>query len=347
MNSAQHLWSPENIQLGKLLLAVADMQFFVHENWTSASERHSKMPTSTQHYTRSQTRHSSMLAVHARPLPEDRNEDDPDVSILIRRKKLSLAWEMMQSCDPQLWVDVCSLYAMIKAVEQDEKKFQGVENLLEEVAEAKTLMRNAEILGAVETIESYRQEEWYNESSPCRIRRGSMVVVHDEHHDVETVTENKVRHLEHAEAWQKMKSCNKDEWTAACHYHEEYQKHMIVEKLKAAVWVIQDYNESKWSTEVLRRHSLPSSMRHAATLVTLVDDFATDEEYKAHKKRLIEAWQIMKEANPKEWTKACKSHEEDLLSKGLTKEAAAPTGFGHGLMRIEAPARNGISGIAA
>ena len=125
-----------------------------------------------------------MLAVHARPLPEDKNEDDPDVIILIRRKKLSLAWETMQSCDPQLWVDVCSLYAMIKAVEQDEKKFQGVENLLEEVAEAKTLMRNAEILGAVETIESYRQEEWYNESSPCRIRRGSMVVVHDEHHDV-------------------------------------------------------------------------------------------------------------------------------------------------------------------
>ncbi|KAK1743641.1 hypothetical protein QTG54_005238 [Skeletonema marinoi] len=192
----------------------------------------------------------------------------------------------MQSCDPQLWVDVCSLYAMIKAVEQDEKKFQGVEYVLEEVAVAKMLMRNAEILGAVETIESYRQEEWYNDRH--------LVALDVEHGS-------------------KMNGLQLVTTTKSIRTHD-------CEKLKAAVWVIQDYNESKWSTEVMRRHSLPSSMRHAATLVTLVDDFATDEEYKAHKKRLIEAWQIMKEANPQEWTKACKSYEEDLLSKGLTKE---------------------------
>lgn len=344
MDSAQHLWSPENIQLGKLLLAVADMQFFVHENWTSASDRHSQMPTSTQLYTRSQMKHSSMLAVHARPLPEDINEDERTVSILMRRKTLYNAWEMMQACDSELWVDVCSLYAMIKAVEQDKEKFEGNEYVLEEVAEAKMLMTNAEILGAVETIESYRQEEWSNEAAPCCIRRGTMVVVHDEH-NAETTTETKVRHEEHADAWQKMKSCSKDEWTAACHYHEEYKKSMISqhEKLDTAVRFIQDYNESKWSSETLLRHSLPSSMRHAASLVTCVDGFAGDEEYKVHKKRLTEAWQTMKEASPQEWAKACKSHEEDVFMKG----AAAPTSCGHGRMRIKALVRNGVSGTAA
>lgn len=341
MSSNQHLWSPEDIQFGKLLVAVADMQFFVHENWTSASNRHSQMPASSQYYTRQHTRHSSMLAVHARPLPED-NEDDPNVSILIRRKRLSRAWKMMQSCDPKLWVDVCSIYAMTKAVEQDKKKFEGVEYVLREVAEAKMLMRNAEILEAVETIENYRQEEWSNEASPSCIRRGSMVVVHDEHHDVETATENKVRHEEHADAWQTMKSCSEYEWTAACHYHEEYQKHMIAEKLKAAVRVIQDCNESK-ASEVLQSHLLRSSVRHASTLVTGVDDCATDEEYKAHKERLIEAWQTMRQANPKDWTNACKSCEEDLQKRG----AGAPEGIFWNGMRIRDPVRNGVSGTAA
>ena len=322
-------------------MAIADMQFFVHENWTSASNRHSQMPASSQHYTRLQTRHSSMFAVHARPLPED-SEEDPNVSILIRRKRLSRAWEMMQSCDPQLWVDVCSIYAMIKAVEQDEKKFEGFEYVLREVAEAKMLMRNAETLGAVETIENYRQEEWSNEESPLCIRRGSMVVVHDEHHDVESATENKVRHAEHADAWQTMKSSSKDEWAAACHYHEECQKHMIAEKLKAAVRVIQDCDGSK-ASEALRSHLLPSSTRHASTLVTGMNDSATDEEYKAHKERLIEAWQTMKQANPQDWTNACKSCEEDLQKRG----AGAPGGnFWHG-MRIRGPVRNGVSGTAA
>ncbi|KAL7495845.1 hypothetical protein ACHAWT_004191 [Skeletonema menzelii] len=342
MNSAQNLWSPENIQLGKLLLAVADMQFFVHENWTSASVRHSQMPASTQHYTRQQTRHSSLLAVHARPLPEDTNEDDPNVSILIRRKKLSCAWEMMQSCDPELWVDVCSLYAMIKAVEQDKKKFEGVEYVLQEVAEAKMLMRNAEILGAVETIESYHQEEWSNETSSCCIRRGSMVVVHNEHHDIETATENKVRHAEHAEAWEVMKNCTEVEWTAACHYHEACQKQLMAEKLKAAVEVIQEYNGSKWSSEVLHRQFLPPSMRHAATLATRLGDSATNEEYTAHKKSLVEAWQTMKKANPKDWTNACKSHEDEVLTKGSLEKS-----FGNGVMRFKDPVRNGVSGTAA
>ncbi|KAL7439758.1 hypothetical protein ACHAXM_006822 [Skeletonema potamos] len=342
MDSSQNLWSPENIQLGKLLLAAADMQFFVHENWTSASDRHNQMPTSTQHYTRSQMKHSSMLAVHAKPLPEDWNED---VSILIRRKKLSDAWAMMQSCEPDVWVDVCSLYSMIKIVEQDEKNFEGIEYVLEEVAEAKMLMRIAEILGAVETIETYRQEEWSNETSPCCIRRGSMVVVHNEQQNAETITEAKVRHAEHADAWRKMRSCSKDDWTAACRYHEEYNKRIIAqqEKLEAAVWIIQDYNESKWSSETLLHHSLPSSMRHAASLVTRIDASAKNEDHIAHKKKLIEAWQTMKEAGPQEWAMACKSHEEDLLMKG----AAAPTGFGRGIMRIHPPIRNGVSGTAA
>ena len=342
MNSAQNLWSPENIQLGRMLLAAAEMQFFVHENWTSASVRHSQMPASSQHYTRQQTRHSSLLAVHARPLPEDTNKTDPNVSILIRRKKLSDAWEMMQSCDPQVWVDVCSLYGMIKAVEQGKKKFEGVEYVLEEVAEAKMLMRNAEILGAIETMETYRQEEWSNETSSCCIRRGSMVVVHDEHHDVETATESKVRHAEHAEAWEVMKRCSEVEWTAACHYHEEYQKHFIAEKLEAAVEVIQDYNGSKWSSEVLRRHLLPSSIRHAATLATCIDDSATNEDYMAHKKSLVEAWQTMKKANPKDWTNACKSHEDKLLTMGSPRKS-----FGRGVMRVKDPVRNGVSGTAA
>lgn len=282
-----------------------------------------------------------MLAVRARPLPED-NEGDPNESILIRRKRLSRAWEIMQSCDQQLWIAVCSVYAMIKAVEQDEKKVEGVEYVLREVAEAKMLMRNAEILEAVETIESYRQDEWSTEASPTRIRRGSMVVVHDEHQDVETVTENKVRHAEHADAWQTMKSCSEDEWTAACHYHEEYQKHIIAEKLKAAVRVIQDCNERK-ASEVLQSHLLPSSIRHASTLVTGVDDCATDEEYKAHKERLIEAWQTMKKAKPQDWTSACKSCEEDLQKR----EAEAPEGNFWHAMRIREPVRNGVSGTAA
>lgn len=331
----KNILSPENIRLGKLLLAVADMQLFVTEDWTSAPERHSRMPTSAKHFTRSQMRQSSVLVVRARPLPQ-KNEDEPAVSFLIRRKKLTNAWEMMQSCDPDLWTDVCSLHAMIKAVEQDQMKFGGLKSVLEEVAEAKKLMRFAEILAAVDTIESYRQEEWSNESAPTCIRRGSMVVVHDEHHAVETAIEAKVRHAEHSLAWQKMKSCSRDEWIAACRYHEDCNKRMI--ELEAAVSIIQDYDTSKWSSENLLHSSLPTSMRHAASLATRVDTSANDEEYKAHRKRLVEAWQTMKEASPGEWTNACKSHE-DVFKKG---------GFGFGgIVRTQPPVRKGVSGTAA
>lgn len=341
-NNPRSLWTPENIKLGKLLLAVSDMQFFNHDNWTSAPVRHSQMPTSTPHFTRPQMNHSSMLAVHARPQPED-NENEPDVSVLIRRKKLSNAWEMMQSCDPDLWTDVCSLHSMIKAVEQDEKKFDGIEYVLKEVAEAKMLMNIAEILTAVESIEAFRQEEWSNEAASSCIRRGSMVVAHEEHHG-ETTVEAKVRHAEHAEAWQRMKSCSISEWTAACRYHEECTKRMIArrEKLEAAVWVIQDYNSSKWTSENVLHHPLPSSMRHAASLATRVDASEDDEEQQAHKKKLIDAWQTMKEASLTEWTKACKSHEDIFM-----KEGSFPTSSGCSNLRTQPQVRNGVGGIAA
>ncbi len=277
-----------------------------------------------------------MLAVHARPQPED-NENEPDVSVLNRHKKLSNAWEMMQSCDPDLWTDVCSLHSMIKAVEQDEKKFDGIEYVLKEVAEAKMLMNIAEILTAVKSIEAFRQEEWSSEAAPSCIRRGSMVVVHDEHHGAETTVEAKVRHAEHAEAWQKMKSCSNAEWTAACRYHEECTKRTIArrEKLEAAVWIIQDYNSSKWTSENVLHHPLPSSMRHAASLATRVDAPEDDEGQQAHKKRLVDAWQTMKEASLTEWTKACKSHEDIFMKEGSFN------------LRTQPPVRNGVGGRAA
>lgn len=341
-NNNQSLWTSENIKLGKMLWAVSDMQFFNHDNWTSAPVRHSQMPTSAQHFTRPQLRHSSLLAVHARPQPED-NENEPDVSILIRHKKLSNAWEMMQSCDPDLWTDVCSLHSMIKAVEQDEKKFDGIEYVLKEVAEAKMLMNIAEILTAVESIEAFRQEEWSSEAAPSCIRRGSMVVVHEEHHG-ETTAEAKVRHAEHAEAWKKMKSCSKNEWTTACRYHEECTKRTIArrEKLEAAVWVIQDYNSSKWTSENVLHHPLPSSMRHAASLAIRVDATEDDEEQQAHKKRLIDAWETMKEASLTEWTKACKSHEDIFMKEGSFSKSS---GFSN--LRTQPPVRNGVVGRAA
>jgi len=308
ISSIEANWSAEDLRLGKLLLAVANMQSFIQDNWTSAEARHGAMPTTRSHWTRSQMRHSSMLAVHARPIPEECSEN-----VCIRRKKLSEAWSMMQSCYADLWTDVCDLYAMVVAVEQDPVKFEGVKYVLHEVAEAKALMQNAELLSAVETIESYKQEEWKQDQSPSCVRRTSMLMVH-EHHSDESQIEARVRHLEHAEAWQKMKSCDNDEWAAACLYHEEQNKSKIAkcEKLDAACWVMQDFDSKAWTSE------FPKSMKHASSLIvrapSVPESESNDQIYQTHRQMLTEAWETMKEANQKEWTNACRAHEEFVMS---------------------------------
>ena len=123
---------------------VSSMQSFIQDNWTLAEACHGAMPTTqvTGYY----RWHSSMLAMHARSIPEECSEN-----FCIRRKKLSKVWRMMQSCDADLWTDVCDLYAMVVAVEQDPVNFEGVEYVLCEVAEAKALMQNVEHLSAIET----------------------------------------------------------------------------------------------------------------------------------------------------------------------------------------------------
>ncbi|KAL7443000.1 hypothetical protein ACHAXH_008882 [Discostella pseudostelligera] len=220
-------WNAQDLRLGNLLLAVDDIVSFRKDYWTSAQARHKSMPTSQHHWMRSQMRHGSVLAVRARPIPDESftgDDDDYTVEVFIRRKKLAAAWELMKSCDVDLWTDVCDLYALIVAVEQNPSKFEDYTQVQTEVVEAKALMHNAELLRAVETIEEYNEGEWAQEQSRACVRRGSLMVVHEHHHDVETRLEAKVRHLEHAHAWELMKSCDKDKWAAVCHYHEEQRK---------------------------------------------------------------------------------------------------------------------------
>lgn len=233
------LWTDDNVLVGKLLLAVAEIQSFVHNNWTSAQARHQTLPSSGMHFFKAQLRHSSMLVVHARPVPEE--DGDIDVDIFMRRKKLSEAWDMMKSVDRDLWINVCQLYSMVVAVEMKSEKFKENQSILnqdDDIVEAKILLRNAQILSAVETIESFRHEEWSNVHTSTAIRHGSELSIHIQHHD-ESVLETKVRHAEHAKAWQVMHSCDKADWTAACLYHELGMKSLTQKKemLDVAVWV--------------------------------------------------------------------------------------------------------------
>ena len=203
-----------------------DILSFTKDNWTSAQARHKSMPTSHNHWMRSQMRCGSLAAVRARPVPDETfsgDDDDFSVEVFIRRKKLVAAWSLMKSCDINLWTEVCGLYALIIAVEQDEDpgQFEDYAQVLNEVAEAKVLMYNAEILRAVETIEAFNEGEWKKEQSPACVRRGSLMVVPEHNNDNETRLEAKVRHVEHAQAWELMKSCDKEKWAAVCHYHED------------------------------------------------------------------------------------------------------------------------------
>jgi hypothetical protein len=327
-------WSEEDLQIGKLLLAAAEMQSFAHDNWTSAQSRHKAMPTGQNHWTRSQMRHGSMLAVRSRPLP-DESLSEIAVEVCIRRKKLSEAWSTMQACDPDLWTDICDLYTMIAAVEEDPSKFEGIQYVLDEVEEAKTLMHNAAILSAVETIEAFKQEEWKQDQSPACVRRGSLLMVHD-HQSEETPIEARVRHVEHAEAWQKMKSCDKEKWAAACHYHEEQNKSEMAkhEKLDAAVWVLQEFTSK---ADPSKSDDIHQKAKHAAVFNAppVPEDEINDPVYQSHKKRLVEAWAAMKEADPKDWLNACKEHE------ALIMPASA------GITRSKEPVRNSVVNHAA
>ena len=310
------------MQLGKLLLAVAEMQSFIHNNWTSAQSRHSSLPSSGMHFCRAQMRHSSMLAVHARPMPQE-EEADIDVEICIRRKKLSEAWKLMKSVDGDLWTDVCRLYSLVVAVGQNAEMYKDEPNILDDVAEAKVLMRNAEILSSVEIIESFRQEEWSNAEESTAIRHGSELTSHRKE-QVESVIETKVRHIEHANAWQMMKNCDTADWTAACLFHEELMKALAARKemLDCAVWIIQDFNPTSWTsshTEVDEDpHWRASQIRHGSTLAVHECpplDVDEDPSYHTHRERMIEAWKVMKAVGSKEWTEACKTHEDFLLSQ--------------------------------
>lgn len=376
-------WSTQNLRIGQLLLAVGDMQSFIHDNWTSAQARHGIMPTSENHWTRSQMRHSSLLAVHARPVPnsaEDK-ENNAAVEICVRRKKLSEAWKAMQSCDAELWADVCNLYSMVAAVEQNPEKFSEDIMILDEVAEARSLMHRAEILYAVETIKSYDQDEWKDiQETPYistkwaskQIHRGSLLTVHEHHHDQSPI-ESKVRHAEHAEAWQKMKDCDKAEWSAACHYHEEINAKRM--KLDAAVSIIQYFNTANWTSAHLRHRVLPASephwtatqIHHGASLVVrarpLPEPENNDLAYQSHKEKLNDAWETMKKAGSSEWIKACKSHEDfimankradgkdyapkSIISKATTLKHASPISLQKGIVRVQPPIRNGVGGHAA
>ena len=290
------------------------MQSFIHDNYTTATARHKSLPTTKDHWTKSQLKHSSALNVRNRPLPENVDE----VSIAIRRAKIASAWSLKQSCDTGLWTDVCNLYAMIVAVEKDCTKFAGLEYVLGEVDEGKRLMEMARVLSAVETIEAFHVEEWKKKQDPSSIRRGSLVIDHSSTKE-ETPLEAKVRHVKNAEAWSLMNKCDKNLWTAACHYHEEQKKKACdkLEKLDAACWVLQDFNTKEWKSQ----SEFPKSMRHATSLtsracVSAEESGKYDQIYRTHKQRLIEAWEVMQETNQDEWLSACKKHEDILAKKG-------------------------------
>lgn len=314
------LWTGENLLLGKLLLAAAEMQSFIHNNWTSAQSRHLSLPSSGMHFCRAQMRHSSMLAVHARPVPQE-GETGIDVEIFLRRKKLSEAWELMKSVDGDLWTDVCQLYSLVVAVGQNAEMFKDDSTILDDVAEAKVLMRNAKILSYVEIIESFRQEEWSNAEESTAIRHGSELTRYRKER-VESVIETKVRHSEHANAWQMMKNCDKVDWTAACLYHEELMKALAAKKemLDCAVWIIQDFNPNSWTSSHIGvdedPHWRASQIRHGSTLAVHECpplDVDEDPSYHTHRERMIEAWKVMKAVRSREWTEACKAHEDFLV----------------------------------
>ena len=339
----EYLWTDDNVLVGKLLLAVEEMQTFVHSNWTSAQARHKSMPSSGMHFCRAQIRHSSMLAVHARPLPE---EEDIDVNIMTRRKKLAESWELMRSVDRDLWTEVCQLYSMIVAVEENPENV--TEDIVEEVAEAKVLMRNAEVLDAVKTIESFRQEEWSNEQASTAIRHGSELTFHNKYHD---------RHAEHAKAWAIMQSCEQAEWAAACLYNEETIKALAVKRamLDDAVQVIQDFNSKKWTSAHLAVDEDPcwkaSQIRHGSTLAVHESPTpdADDPVYQAHREKMIEAWKLMKNVGCHEWIEACKAHEDLVVSTKTAApfKASGPGSFSVGIIRNNPPVKNSVNGMAA
>ena len=346
------LWTEENILLGKLLLAVEEMQTFVHNNWTSAQARHKSMPSSGMHFCRAQIRHSSMLAVHARPLPE--NDEDVDVNIMTRRKRLAESWKLMKSVDRDLWIDVCQLYSMIVAVDKDPEMTK--EDIVGEAVEAKVLMRNAEILDAVKTIESFRQEEWSNEQASTAIRHGSVLTFHKQHHE-ESIIEVKVRHAEHENAWAIMQSCKKAEWASACLYHEEAIKAFAAkqEMLDEAVGVIQDFDSKKWTSAHLSVDEDPcwkaSQIRHGSTLAVHENPTsdANDPVYQAHREKMIDAWKLMKKVSCKEWTEACKAHEDIVISTktAVPIKAGGSCPFSVGVIRKLPPVKNSVNGMAA
>eukprot|EP01083_Nonionella_stella_P048836 130352_1 len=101
------------------------------------------------------------------------DDEDVEIEVCIRRKSLADAWGVMQSCDTELWTDVCDLYSMVVAYDLDPSKYEGMDYVQAEVAEAKAVMEKAELLAAVEIIESYNQEEWKQETAPSCVRRGS------------------------------------------------------------------------------------------------------------------------------------------------------------------------------
>ena len=162
----------------------------------------------------------------------------------------------------------------------------------------------------------------------------------DKHHTDETAIEARVRHLEHAQAWQKMKDADPKEWQSACRYHEERNKSKMAkrEKLDAACWVLQDFDAAVVEDGPVERRVFPKSMKHAACL-TVHAPFSKEPDdpvYRTHRQRLLEAWETMKETDQKEWQSACKEHEKFVMGNTLT-----------GITRKHAPVRNGVGNRAA
>ncbi|KAL7465549.1 hypothetical protein ACHAXS_005865 [Conticribra weissflogii] len=366
------LWTTENVKIGQLLRAVADMQSFIHVNWTSALTRHRDMPTSEDHWTRSQMRRSSILAVRARPTPDVQESDGSEaaIDICIRRKKLSEAWEVMQESDTDVWIEACNLYAKIVDAEQHPEKYADDKALLEEITEAKNLMRNAEILAAVGIIKKYDQEEWKDVHCTAygatpwakkQIRRGSLTTVHEHHHEESTI-ESRVRHAEHASAWDLMAKCDKVLWQEACHYHEEMNEVAMLKEreLEEAVEVIQEFNSRNWTGAHLRHKGLPTNkphwtstqIHHGSTLA--VHSFPTPElenevpAHKLHHEKLTKAWEVMREVGQTEWTKACKAHENEYCHDPQDMPVKSGNAFKTGgVIRIKPPVRNCVNGNAA
>ena len=179
--------------------------------YTNLPSRHKSLPNHHDSFSRRASKHASSLSVRSGPAVV---QDELSPEQLLQKKRLLQAYEVMKSCDADLWTDVCAMHSLMEAVEKYDDVFEA--DVRREVEEANTLMLYAYMLSCVETIESYRHEEWYvNEKADPH---GAMMIAHRTETAAESKLDAQIRHAEFARAWDAMNK-HKKIWNCACRFH--------------------------------------------------------------------------------------------------------------------------------